>query len=143
VTRRNEYSPLSRIKSTNYLDSILARDEAQRHGADDALLLNTAGHIAEATAANLFIVTQGQMLTPPLSDGPLEGTMREEVISAAAVRERSLSVADVTGADEVFLSNSLGLQPVIEIAGIPIGSGTPGPAYRALMPLLCQTGNPI
>ncbi len=133
VTRRNEHSPLSRIKSTNFLDNILARDEAQRRGADDALLLNTAGAMAEATAANLFIVKNGRVLTPPLADGALAGIMREELIAVTGAIESSLHLRDVLSADEVFLSNSLGLQAVIAIDGSPVGSGEPGPKCRELM----------
>ncbi len=70
-TRRNEFSPLSGIKSLNYLDNILARQEAQRAGCDDALLLNTLGRLAESTIANLFVQRDGQLLTPPLSEGAL------------------------------------------------------------------------
>ncbi|MGO9172658.1 MAG: aminotransferase class IV [Rhodomicrobium sp.] len=135
LTRRNEYSPLSRIKSTNYLDSILAREEAKRRNASDALLLNTAGNAAEATAANLFIVKHGQVLTPPLEDGALEGVIREKIIAETEAVECSLRVPDLMGADEVFLSNSLGLQAVVAIDDVPIGSGDAGPKYRALLPL--------
>jgi len=136
VTRRNEHSPLSRIKSTNYLDAILAREEALSRGASDALLLNCAGRVAEATAANLFIVKDGQVLTPPLEDGALEGIVREEIMARCGAIERSLRVADLMLAEEIFLSNSLGLQAVATIDGAPVGTGTPGPIYRALTPLL-------
>ena len=136
VTRRNEHSPLSRIKSTNYLDAILAREEARRRNADEALLLNTAGKLAEATAANLFIVRGGQVMTPPLGDGALEGTMRSEIIAQTGAAECSLPVADLLSADEAFLSNSLGLQAVASVDGTPIGEEGGGPVYRALLPLL-------
>src|SRR5207245_493303 len=68
-TRRNEASPLSGIKSLNFLDNVLARREAARQDADDALLLNTRGALAEASAANLFMLRQGMLMTPPLADG--------------------------------------------------------------------------
>jgi branched-chain amino acid aminotransferase len=136
VTRRNEHSPLSRIKSTNYLDAILAREEARRRNADEALLLNTAGKLAEATAANLFIVKGGQVMTPPPGDGALEGIMRSEIIAQTGAAECSLAAGDLLNADEAFLSNSLGLQPVVSVDETPIGEGGGGPVYRALMPLL-------
>jgi branched-chain amino acid aminotransferase len=132
VTRRNEHSPLSRIKSTNYLDNILAREEARQRNAADALLLNGAGNLAEAAAANVFIVKDGQVMTPPLEDGALEGIMRAEIIARTGAAERSLSLADAAGADEVFLSNSLGLQAAVQLDGAPIGNGMPGPQYLAL-----------
>jgi branched-chain amino acid aminotransferase len=132
VTRRNEHSPLSRIKSTNYLDAILAREEAQQRNASDALLLNTAGNLSEASAANLFIVKDGQVMTPFLADGALEGIMREEVMTHTGATECRLRVADVMVADEVFLSNSLGLQAVIAIDGTPVGAANPGTVFQAL-----------
>ncbi len=132
VTRRNEYSPLSRIKSTNYLDNILAREEARQRGAGEALLLNTAGKVAEASAANIFIVKDGEVVTPPASDGALEGIMREEVIARTDAIERGIGVADVLAADEVFLSNSLGLRPVVAINGSPVGAGGQCAVFREL-----------
>ena len=65
VTRRNEYSPLSSIKALPYLDNVLALSEARAQGADDALMLNTRGTIACASAANLFIIRDGRLETPP------------------------------------------------------------------------------
>ncbi|HEY4125119.1 MAG TPA: aminotransferase class IV, partial [Rhizomicrobium sp.] len=112
VTRRNEYSPLCRIKSLNYLDAILARQEAHTHAADEAILLNTQGRVTETTVANLFIVKVGQVLTPPLKDGCLPGVMRAAVIALGGVKEQSLGVEDLASADEIFLSNSLGLRAV-------------------------------
>ncbi len=132
VTRRNEYSPLSRIKSTNYLDAILAREEAERRGAGDAILLNTAGNVAEATASNLFIVKNERVMTPCLEDGALEGIMREEVIVKTGAIQCRLPVQDLISADEVFLSNSLGLQAVTAIDGKKIADGSPGSIFRWL-----------
>ncbi len=117
TTRRNQHSPLSRIKSLNYLDNILARQEAVRRGADEALLLNTAGLLAESTIANLFVVKRGAVLTPPVADGALPGVMRAAVLAAARGRDRSLTPDDLDGADEIFLSSSLGLQAVRAVAG--------------------------
>ena len=65
VTRRNEHSPLSGIKSLNMLDNVLAKAEAAAAGADEALLLNTAGRVAEAATANVFAVIDGAIVTPP------------------------------------------------------------------------------
>ncbi len=110
VTRRNEHSPLSRIKSLNFLDNVLARQEALRAGADDALLLNTAGRIAEATAATLFAVIDGVLVTPPLADGALPGVMRGVILVERGAEERSLTRGDLARASELFLSNSLGLR---------------------------------
>ena len=112
VTRRNEHSPLSRIKALPYLDNLLALSEARAQGADDALLLNTRGTIACASVANVFVVRKGRLETPPVCDGALPGTMRALVLSLAkgaglAPVENSLHVTDLAEADEVILTNSI------------------------------------
>ena len=66
AVRRNETSPLSRVKSLNYLDNLLAREEARRKGADEAILLNTRGMVAEGSASNVFLVSDGRLLTPSI-----------------------------------------------------------------------------
>lgn len=119
VTRRNEYSPLARIKCLNYLDNILARQEAQRRGADDAILLNTAGRVAEATAATLFVVRDGRLLTPPLADGALPGVLRAAILEREG-QEAPLTLADLAVCEEAFLSSSLGLRPVAMLDGRPL-----------------------
>ncbi|MGQ3674577.1 aminotransferase class IV [Xanthobacter sp. TB0139] len=111
ATRRNEFSPLSGIKSLNYLDNILARQEAARLGADDALLLNTQGHIAESSIANIFAVMEGRLVTPPVSDGALPGVMRAALLGQGA-REKTLTPDDLMAAEELFLTSSLGIRPV-------------------------------
>lgn len=127
VTRRNEHSPLSGIKTIGFLDAIMAAREASTRGADEALLLNTAGNLAEATVANLFLVIDGGAVTPPVHDGALPGVMRAEVIKALAAAERTLKPADLAIASEAFLTNSLGIKPLVMVDGAPIGDGTPGP----------------
>ena len=121
-TRRNEFSPLSRIKSLNYLDNILARQEAAARGADDALLLNTQGFLAEATASNLFLWLGGALVTPPISDGALPGIARGLLIEGGGAVERRLHPADLAQAEGGFLSNSLGLRTVVAIEGRPLPS---------------------
>ncbi|HLG86188.1 MAG TPA: aminotransferase class IV [Alphaproteobacteria bacterium] len=126
VTRRNEHSPLSRVKSTNCLDAILARIEASDRGAGEALLLNTAGRVAEATIANLFAVVDGALLTPPIADGALPGIMRGAVIEGMGAREQSLTPSDLAGAEELFLTSSLGIRPVTILDGRPLRRGRAG-----------------
>jgi branched-chain amino acid aminotransferase len=123
VTRRNEASPLSRLKTLNYLDNILARREALERGADEAILLNTRGKVAEASAANLFILADGVLKTPPVEDGALPGIARAVLIERCGAIEASLSPDDLARAGAVFLSNSLGLRPVAAIEGRAIGNG--------------------
>lgn len=132
TVRRNAHSPLARIKSLSYLDSVLARMEAARRGADDALLLNGAGRLAEATAANLFLAIGDRLHTPPVAEGALPGTMRAELLAMAPVEERPIDAAALEKASELFLSSSLGLRPVASVEGRAIGTGEPGPAFRRL-----------
>ena len=127
VTRRNEHSPLSGIKTIGFLDEILAAREAALRGADEALLLNSSGNLAEATVANLFLVIDGGTVTPSVIDGALPGVMRAEVIKVLAAAERTLKPADLAIASEAFLTNSLGIKPLIMVDGAPIGDGKSGP----------------
>jgi branched-chain amino acid aminotransferase len=127
VTRRNEHSVLSRIKALPYLDNVLALSEARAQGADDALLLNTSGTIACATAANVFVIRGGRLETPPVCDGALPGTMRALVLCLAkqaglAPVENSLHVEDLADADEVILTNSISrVMEAKDCDGLPLG----------------------
>ncbi|MFH1159274.1 MAG: aminotransferase class IV [Pseudomonadota bacterium] len=107
TTRRNEFSPLSRIKSLQYGDNLLALLEAKDRGANEALLLNTAGHVSCATTGNIFILEKGRLLTPPLSDGALDGITRALVMLHTAVEERSLTPERLAEAEGIYLTNSL------------------------------------
>jgi branched-chain amino acid aminotransferase len=125
-TRRNELSPIARIKSLAYLDQVLARQEATARGADDALLRNTRGDIAGATAGNVFFLIDGGLVTPPVGDGALPGIARAEVIALTRAEERTVSVAMAEHAAEAFITNALGLRPVVAIDGRPVGDGDVG-----------------
>ncbi|CAK0744579.1 putative branched-chain-amino-acid aminotransferase [uncultured Gammaproteobacteria bacterium] len=141
VTRRNELSPLSRIKSLNYLDGILAKIEARDRGAEEAILLNTRGLVAETTIANLLAVIDGRLVTPPVSDGALPGIIRRVLLEHAEAIEAPLTVAELLRADEVMVCNSLGLRPVVAIDRQPVGgSGTPGPVFARLTATGLLTG---
>lgn len=118
-TRRNERSPLAGVKSLNYLDNILARQEAAAAGADDAILLNTRDRVAETSIANLFAVIDGRLVTPPLADGALPGVMRAAVLALEG-EERSLTADDLGRAEAIFLTSSLGLRPVAALAARPL-----------------------
>ncbi|MBT9171675.1 MAG: Branched-chain-amino-acid aminotransferase [Syntrophomonadaceae bacterium] len=138
ATRRNEHSPLARHKTTNFLDNVLARREAVAAGADEALLLNTAGNLCEAAAANLFLVCDGKVLTPPVADGALPGIIRAKILALCPQAsfpglEHSLSPAILQETDEAFLTNSLlGVMPLVSVDGSPVGDGRPGPVTRHL-----------
>jgi len=101
----------SRIKSLNYLNSILARIEANQAAADEAVLLNHAGRVAEGTVENLFVVHGTQLLTPPVTEGALDGITRHCVMELAtknglSVREVPLTPYDPYTADECFLTGT-------------------------------------
>jgi len=100
-----------KIKSLNYLNNILARIEANRAGMDEALMLNLEGNVSEGSVDNIFIVSDGELLTPPLEDGMLEGVTRAVIIDVAsragiACRETSLRVSDLQQAQECFLTGT-------------------------------------
>jgi len=128
----------TRIKSLNYLNHILARIEANHAGVDEALLLNDQGKVAEGTADNVFVVRDGELRTPPVTDGALEGVTRGLVMQLGreqglVVRETSLTAYDLYTADECFLTGTgAELIPVREIDGRTVKS-CPGPVYGKLL----------
>jgi branched-chain amino acid aminotransferase len=116
-TRRNEHSPLSRIKSLGYGDNILARREAIERGADDAIMLNTEGHVACATVGNVFFRIEGNWVTPPRADGILPGLARKRFIAELGAAEPSLSSELIQKSDAGFVCNSLGFTQIKSIDG--------------------------
>ncbi|MDO8614858.1 MAG: aminotransferase class IV [Dehalococcoidia bacterium] len=130
--RRNETSPLSRIKSLNCLDNVMSREWARAAGADTALLLNTRSFLAEGSTSNVFLVLSGALATPPLADGALGGVTREAVMELAAgagvkVSEASLTPEDLQRADEAFLTGAvMGVMPLTAVDRSPVGPGEPG-----------------
>jgi len=116
--RHNTLSPLAGIKSLNYLDEVLAWEEAQAREFDEAVRLNERGEIVSATMANIFWVHEGTIHTPALSTGTLAGVTRAAVIELATrkfipVIEGVYELADLTEAEEIFLtSSSYGVAPV-------------------------------
>jgi branched-chain amino acid aminotransferase len=145
--RRNTASTLARLKSASYLESILARQEARRAGAEEAICLNDKGFLAEAGMSNIFIVTGGLLRTPGRDSGILEGITRKIVLELASQlgissREEDIRPAELFKAEEAFLTNSLiEVMPLTEVDGRKIGSGKRGAitegllkAYRRLLP---------
>ncbi len=120
VTRRNERSPTSRVKCLSYLDNVLARQEAAAKGADDAVLLNTQGRVAETTIANLFLRLDGTWVTPPVADGCLPGVMRASLLEGGLAEERSLAPDDLIAADAACVTNATGIRAVLSIDGRPL-----------------------
>ena len=135
---RNDRSPLSSVKSLSYVDGVVARLEAQRAGADDALMCNTRGLVAGATSSNIFAVISGVLLTPPVEDGALPGISRLTLLEEArrlgvTCEERSLTPEEVASADEAMLSNVVqGPVAVASVDGRRLRDGAPGPLTRRL-----------
>ncbi len=129
-----------KIKSINYLNNILAKIEAIHAGADDALMLDIRGFIAEATGANVFIVKEGRMATPQ-ADNILDGITRRAIIDLARsngfeVQERNVTLQEVYTADEIFLTGtSEDVCAVTSVGGRTIGDGKLGPTTEKIMRL--------
>lgn len=130
ATRRNEHSPVSRIKALGYLDSIVALAEARRRGAGEAILLNTSGRVACATASNLFAVIDGALVTPPIADGALPGITRAEVLQSGGAVELSLTREDLARAEEIVLTTALGIRSLAALDGRTLAGGTVGDELR-------------
>lgn len=126
--RRNETSPLARLKTLSYLDNVLARRLARAAGAEEALMLNGKGEIACAAAANLFWIEAGRLFTPALECGVLDGILRGRAIAAARslgveVVQAAEGLATLGRAEGMFLTSSLiGVRPVQALDGRPVPS---------------------
>jgi branched-chain amino acid aminotransferase len=127
------------VKSGNYLNSILAIHEARRAGADEALMCDAAGRVAEGSSSNVFLVRAGRLATPALEVGILGGITRQRVLALArqdglGADETTLLPVDVRSADEVFITSSIrGILPVARVDAQAIGDDAPGPITRRLM----------
>ena len=154
ATRRTNPGALNpAVKSLNYLNNVMARIEANLAGADEALMLNDAGNVAECTADNVFIIKRGHIFTPPITAGALRGITRGIVFEIAAelglkVVETDITRHDVFIADECFLTGTAAeIIPVIEVDGRRIGTGKPGPIGARMIArfrqLTRETGTPI
>lgn len=129
-----------KIHSCNMLNSILAKIQANQAGVDDALMLDLRGYVAETNATHIFVVHDGQVLTPHTGSCP-EGITRATVLEMCAQAGiphavRDLTLTEVYRADEVFCTGTMGeLAPVIEVDGRRIGDGRPGPMTQRLSAL--------
>jgi branched-chain amino acid aminotransferase len=137
-TRHHPNAMMTKAKvSGNYTNSILAKTDAQRNGFDEAILLDPEGYVAECTGANLFVVRNGRLVTPP-TDAILEGITRDSVVTLAKdlgipVMESRLSRDHLYVVDEVFFCGTAAeVQGVTNIDGRQVGAGVPGPITRAL-----------
>jgi branched-chain amino acid aminotransferase len=127
--RRNEFAPSSRLKTLSYIDGIAAAREVVAD-ADDALMLNTRGHVASSTVANIFLLHGNELVTPSLNQGILSGITRRVLLDSArslgfSPIEKTVLLEDLFRADAVFLCNSLRLiRPVMKLNGEPLGKGS-------------------
>ncbi len=139
-TRRNLPQALNpKIKSLNYLNNILAKIEAIKYGVEEAIMLTYNDYVAECTGDNIFIVNGGELMTPPVDVGALEGITRDAVISLAnkigiPFREKMLRMEDLYEAGEVFLTGTAAeIIPVTKINKRRISGGRPGEVALKLM----------
>jgi branched-chain amino acid aminotransferase len=124
-----------------YVNSSLAKDEAEEMGADEAIMLNTAGKVAEGSGCNLFIVRDGTLITAPITGDILEGITRRSILRMAAdagirTEEREIDRTELYIADEVFMTGTAAhLTPIVEIDRRQVGTGKPGPITSKLSSL--------
>src|SRR6266516_779572 len=154
ATRRSNPAALNpAVKSLNYLNNVMARIEANLAGADEALMLNDAGNVAECTADNVFIIKHDHIFTPPVTAGALRGITRSIVFEIAAelgikITEADITRHDVFVADECFLTGTAAeIIPVVKADGRLIGNGKPGPittrTIARFREMTRETGTPI
>jgi branched-chain amino acid aminotransferase len=123
----------------NYLNSIIATQEAKRNGFDEAILLDHNGNVSEAPGENIFIVREGQLITPPLSSSALNGITRDAVIKIARnldinVIETEIARSELTISDEIFLTGTAAeITPIISMDSKKIGEGKPGNITKKMM----------
>jgi branched-subunit amino acid aminotransferase/4-amino-4-deoxychorismate lyase len=136
--RRNARDPLVRLKSLNYAANLLGMEQARRRGADEGIWLNTRGHLAEGCRSNLFVVQGRRLFTPGENQGILPGVVRALALRAArgaglVVHEGKLRLKRLLGADEAFLTSSLGgVRPLVRFEGRVVGKGKPGAITLAI-----------
>ncbi len=115
---RNERGALAGVKSTSYLENVIALSQATDRGSDEAILANTVGNLCEGTGSNVFVVIDGQLVTPPLGAGPLAGVTRSLVLEATDATEEDVAIEAFEAADEAFLTScTRDVQPIRSIDG--------------------------
>jgi branched-chain amino acid aminotransferase len=127
---RNEKGALSGLKTTSYGENVRALAYAGEHGGSEAIFANTAGDLCEGTGANVFVVSAGRLLTPPLSSGCLAGVTRSLVIEWSGATEQDLPLSALAEADEAFLTGTTrDVQPIRSADGRALPAA-PGPITR-------------
>ncbi|MET9466926.1 aminodeoxychorismate lyase [Streptomyces sp. NPDC006544] len=143
---RNERSAVAGLKTTSYAENVVALAAAHRAGASEALFANTVGRLCEGTGSNVFVVLDGELHTPPLASGCLDGITRALVAEWSGAKETDLPFDVLERAEEVFLTSSLrDVQAVVRIDGRELGTA-PGPVTAEAMRLFdvrsAQDGDP-
>ena len=137
--RRSTSCPISCHKTTNLLTSILLKEEAKRKSANDTIVINTDGYVAECVVSNIFIINNGSVTTPPLDTNILPGITRKTVLdicqnSGIPAREECFKIETLIKADEIFITNSLmEIMPVSMIENSKIGKTVPGEITQQIM----------
>jgi branched-chain amino acid aminotransferase len=127
---RNEHGALSGLKTTSYGENVRALAYANEHGGSEAIFPNTAGDLCEGTGTNVFVVSQGRLLTPTLSAGCLAGVTRALVVEWAGATEADMPLTALAEADEAFLTGTTrDVQPIRCVDGMPLADA-PGPVTR-------------
>jgi len=154
ATRRPSPAALSpQVKSLNYLNNIMAKVEAIQGGGEEGVMLNEQGYVAECTGDNIFLVKDGEITTPPIAAGGLDGITRRAVIELIKeleipFREANMTRHDVFVADECFLTGTAAeVIAAVRLDRREIGTGKPGPVTQKLVArykeLVNSTGTPI
>jgi len=137
--RPSPHTPSVTMKTLNFLNHIIAKMEAKESGFNEAIMVNTDGFVTEGTVSNIFMLKGDLLCTPAKEVGLLPGITRQAILEIADARELKTKESKITlnellEADEAFLTNSLiEIMPLVEVDGLPIGKGTPGPLTQELM----------
>ena len=135
----DESTPTQAKMGGNYLNSILATQDAKKRGYDEAILLDKNGNVSEAPGENIFIIKKNTLITPPLSSSALDGITRKSILGFGKdlnlkTKVKNISVKELKSADEVFLSGTAAeVTPVIKLEKMKIGTGKIGPVTQVVM----------
>lgn len=141
IKRNSRESLNPAVKTGNYLNNVLARIEASKSGAEDAIMVNSMGQLTEGTTSNLFFVKEGRLLTPIKECGILSGITREKIIQLGIkenipLEEGKWPSEELFKAEEIFLSGTVKkILPVTRLDGRSVGRGIPGPITQTIMRL--------
>ncbi len=147
-TRRPAPAALSpQVKSLNYLNNVMAKVEAIKAGAQEGLMLNEQGYVAECTGDNVFVIKNGMIKTPPVSDGSLDGITRQVIFELAeklslTLEEKTMTRYDLYVADEIFLTGTAAeVIPLVKLDEREIGDGKPGAISRKMISAFRELAN--